>query len=359
MIRKTQQRLSNLLFSSGFLSGWSHLRKSLLTGPTVNLLGYHHIVPSDCLDELNQHVSVEQFDAHLRYLKQNFQILPLEDAVQRLQDGSLHSDCVVITFDDGYLDNFVHAFPILRKYDVPATIFLISGLIGTNGVPWYDELRELLKQTRPFKALQPAPDGLREPLKKLQSILNREGSEEKRLEAAVTYAKTLKNSFRIELLKRLRASAAGPPLFSDNGLRLMDWDQAREMQEAGIRFGSHTVTHPILNTLDDEELERELVSSRLELEAKLGTRCNTLAFPNGTFDERVVAFAGKAGYRYACTQIFGRNGKGADPLRLRRISLGNVPVAVVAAKLSGVFDPVFALRRIWRDWNRRGAKTRR
>src|SRR6185503_7057468 len=97
------------------------------------------------------------------------------------------------------------------------------------------------------------------------------------------------------------------------------WEQAREMDGAGIEIGSHTVTHPILTGVNDERLEAELRESRSRLEARLGRRVELFCYPNGNYDARVKRAAEAAGYRSAVTIETGLNPRGCDLMRLRRV----------------------------------------
>jgi peptidoglycan/xylan/chitin deacetylase (PgdA/CDA1 family) len=125
------------------------------------------------------------------------------------------------------------------------------------------------------------------------------------------------------------------------------------MAQNGVSFGSHTVSHPILTTLDTDELEGELGGSKQTISRELGTGCDTFAFPNGDYDERTLNSLRRMGYRIGCTQDFGLNKPGCDLMRLKRIGVGDVPYYVLALKLSGIVTPVFEMRSRWCTWRRR------
>jgi peptidoglycan/xylan/chitin deacetylase (PgdA/CDA1 family) len=97
------------------------------------------------------------------------------------------------------------------------------------------------------------------------------------------------------------------------------WDQLREMNQAGIEIGSHTVTHPILTNVDDEQLRYELVSSKSRLESELNSPVTLFCYPNGTYDDRVEAAVRDAGYKLAVTTIPRLNDQQSDLHALARV----------------------------------------
>lgn len=162
------------------------------------------------------------FASHMKLLHdKGFKTVTPDDISEKASGNETgNGKNVVITFDDGYLDNYSYAFPILRKYGFCATIFLVTDLVGQYNV---------------WDASQP--------------------------------------------------------------VQLMGWSQVREMADCGISFQSHTRTHPNLQSLDDGAIMNELLGSRHKIEDILGFSVRHLAYPYGSFDQRVSRLADMAGYR--------------------------------------------------------------
>lgn len=214
--------------------------------------------------------------------------------------GKFDEPVAVVTFDDGYLDVYQNAFPILKKKGIPAAVFVCSHLVGTSGLLVHDELYLLL-----FRALRcwkaegrrldrfllshgvwlPGIDRLKEvagdPLAAMQALLG-----------------GLPQSEIYRVIRALRSEVEIEPGVIEP-LRLMDWDMLREMRAAGITIGSHTRTHALLPNESRQRMAEEAAGSRAELERKLRAPVRHFAHPCGRFDKAAVNAVADAGYRYA------------------------------------------------------------
>jgi peptidoglycan/xylan/chitin deacetylase (PgdA/CDA1 family) len=241
------------------------------------------------------YVTPETFDRHLRFLTARFEILPFADLLTKWDaqqwDGGRRY--CVITFDDGWLDNYVHAYPLLRARGVPATIFLPTDLVGTDEWLWQDRLGALLRRRG-----QGTPDDW---------------------DAFVEHAKTLTDDARAQMLNDLEAEAGGP---RPGQRRFMNWHEVREMSGHDISFASHTRTHANLTRLDGAALERELRGPLDVLRHQRVNHVPILAYPNGDHSDAVVAAARSAGYSAAVTTAPGlESGRPADRFRLKRVGV--------------------------------------
>lgn len=299
--------------------------------PTLTVLAYHRIMPTDSLESYPfdpQLISAtpEQFDWQMRYIRESLNPVSLRDIIAHL-DGKapLPAAAVAVTFDDGFSDTYRYAFPILKRYSIPATVFVSTGYVDSGEPFWFELAAYLAFNVEPgsleiegcgtaFPSGNSAEERTRS-LRRLHEIL-----------------KSLPNGRRNEIIsgwaQRFSSQIAHDAL--GHG-RPISWDQVGEMARAGIDFGSHTVTHPNLTQLTDQELEWELAESKRVLEARLQNAVDTLAYPIGTtsaFDARVIAATAQQGFKLGVTYVSGGNPLHSlrrYELRRHNISLGTTP----------------------------------
>jgi peptidoglycan/xylan/chitin deacetylase (PgdA/CDA1 family) len=299
------------------------LAARLRTGPsrTLAILAYHRVFDIGCEEDFPfdpelVSASIAEFTWQMETLHRLFRPLHLAEAVRRLDEGRpLPPRAVAVTFDDGHRDNYTHAFPVLQRLGVPATIFLSTGYMNQEETFWFDEVAFRLYRT-PRRELDLRTLGLR---LALGSVTQRRRATEEVLSGL----KAVSNGERLAALRELAAESGVEGTAGDPRSRPLTWDQVMEMQKGGIEFGSHTVSHPVLSRLRDDELRRELSLSRRELEQRLGRQVELLAYPVGgetDFDDRVVGVARECGYRMALTYVSGTNAWPPDDCyRLRRL----------------------------------------
>lgn len=243
--------------------------------------------------------------AQLCYLARNFKVVSLEAMVNRLAGNrAIGANEIVLTFDDGLRNNFTVVYPTLRELHLPATFFVCPGLIGSNKWLWNHEARCRLR-TLNSEALADVRTTLLAPDPSAEGI--------------VEWMKTLKppKRQRAEECIRLATPAFQPTGGQFQAYDMMDWDELKSLDPALVMIGSHTLTHPILTTLSQAEIDSELRESRLCLEQKLGRAVDFFCYPNGAYDARVYE-AVKNNYRAAVTTETGvLNGK--EELDLHRL----------------------------------------
>ncbi len=278
----------------------------------LQILVYHRI--NDENDLFFPATPIKIFERQMDYLAHNFNVCDLETAVDRLRRADVPENAVVVTFDDGYRDNYLNAFPILKHFSIPATIFLATDAIDTGKVLWHDRIFGAFRKTQ-------------------KAFLDMPGRMARRYSLTTSAEKLVAQNEVLGLLRvlggrdRLRVidevvsklgvsedSAAGEDL-------MLTWDQIRAMQKSGIAFGSHTVTHPILSVLSVEEARAEIQQSKSIIEKELGTPISSFAYPNGSkkdYSDEIVEIVQEAGYSCAVTTIFGTNDSARQLFELRR-----------------------------------------
>ena len=261
------------------------------------ILMYHRVLPRADLAatwvQPGMYVTPETFERHLQFLTAHFKVLTFRELLARWDSGDWDAAAryCVLTFDDGWLDNYQYAYPLLRAYSAPATIFLPTGLVGSRDWLWSDRLGDLLRRRR-------------------------RGSAEE-WDAQIERAKDLSDEERDGLIDAIAAEVG------ETGPRprcFVDWDEVRDMSRHGIAFGSHSRTHANLARLSGPQLEEELRDSLAALRVPGVNHLPVLAYPNGDHTGAAAVAADAAGYRAAVTTRPGlESRRPPNRFRLKRI----------------------------------------
>lgn len=253
--------------------------------------------------------NVKDFEKQIQYLSKVYHPTSLEKIVRYIQDGTLPdlpSGSIAITFDDGYRDNYENAYPILKKYGIPATIFLTTGYIGTGEIPWWIQVYRILRQAKK-PTLMPTRLGDR----KTNAPLD-----QKSIQA---FIHTLKQFDEKERNRAIADFAADLDVDNDTEKNVMlSWEEVREMSENGISFGSHTLTHPLLTRLPSKQAQKEIHLSKEIIEQQVRKPVITFAYPSGNFDAHIERMVKDAGYSAAVSTIPGYNRSKTNIYALKR-----------------------------------------
>ncbi len=301
-IRK-KQLLARALHSIGAPSIARSIRR--FCGHEIMVLAYHRV--QDLLDEDTflfdpelVSASVTDFAWQMSYVSQKYNPITFTRLLDAI-DGksSLPPRPVIVTFDDGFHDNYRYAFPVLRSIGVPATFFVSTGYIGQTHTFWFDWLVYLCKYAGSVGV----------PLRIGDQVFPFSARDNATLiYQAMLAIRALSDSERKMVIRIFEGTLSMQyPADGFDESRPMTWEQAREMANAGMEFGSHTVSHPVLTSLGDDELQQELSVSKQTLEAQLGLSIDVLAYPMGLFDDRVRRQAQEVGYRMGIAYESGVN----------------------------------------------------
>ena len=309
-----------LLYFSGVFVLWRFLRQRLLRKKEVCVLGLHRVLTkaeqsrSNSLDGMV--LSDVTFVRFLEYLQQRFHVVSLETFSRgQPEETDKSKPWCLLTFDDGWRDTYTTAYPWLKRFGMPATVFLATGSIEGRGGFWVEQLKRSWRI--PSSRAQ------------MKSVLSQVAGQEKwqvvDLEDIVEWLKHMPEEERRSLLRRLLPSE-GNSDYSDEVDSMLTWNQVIEMSRNGVEIGAHTVSHPLLSYESDTTVERELCISKQTLEEKLGKKVRAFAYPNGDWDERVRRWVEQIGYESAFTTRPGWHHLGQDRYTIRRILLheGNV-----------------------------------
>lgn len=305
-------------------SGLADLRTIISPGSDFRVLAYHRIldigpeIEYPCDPELIS-ATTEGFYEQMQFARRHFDIISCSDVIDCMNRGMrLSNRALLVTFDDGHIDNYTNAFPILQSLGVQATIFIATNYIGSQMMFWFDRVSFLLFCARSGKHHLKSIDFDIE----LGDVASRRHASKILLEVL----KAVPNQQRLLALEEAeevlipRMDAPPAPLPA-----AMNWDQIREMSRHGIEFASHSVTHPVLSRLDDKSLENELSASREAIHREIGSDVPAIAYPVGkigAFDKRVTDMARATGYELGITYESGVNPVvGFSKFELRRLAV--------------------------------------
>lgn len=312
--RALKRQLHNDVNACGLTYWWDTKQQQ----PGAAIMMYHRILerPDPFYPD---GLPLETFRTQLEFFSRFSRVLSLDEAVGRLAQGRpLPPRCVVLTFDDGFRDTLTLAWPLLKRYRLPATLYASINSME-RGVLWPDLLRHLLRTGRPSEVTLETLRGT------ANSSLSFEG-ESDRVRTAYRvgrYLKTVPDDHKWRVLEELTEKLLGMPLaaVSVPGL-MLSWDELRALHQDGMAIGAHTVSHPILTQMPEPDAAREVVQSKQVLEARLNTRIDHFCYPNGQpndFSPELEEAVSRAQFRSATSTIPGINRGTKHLFALRRI----------------------------------------
>ena len=280
-------------------------------GRKLSILIYHRVLPGP--NPLRPaDVDRQVFKSQMEVLAKHFNPLPLGEAVVLRDRNQLPPRAVSITFDDGYADNESEALPILKSLGLSATFFVATGFID-GGRMWNDSIIEAVcaadEGILDFDREDLGTFEIRHTASRLHSI--------KRLLSKLKYLPLPERDDKVQHV----IESVGKPLPDD---LMMTSDQVKNLHAAGMEVGAHTVNHPILSTLPDEDARQEISGSRAKIENIVGSAVNTFAYPNGTpgtdYSRRDVDLVRDLGFTTAVSTAWGVARPSTDSLQLPRFT---------------------------------------
>lgn len=284
------------------------------------ILMYHGIAPEPLSPRCWHVVGAASFRQQMEYLARHFNVLPLEESLERLRSGTLPDRAATITFDDGTQDLATQAAPILRSLGLPGAVFLATDAMASGKPLWPDRLWLAVARTKMSAVKLPAI-GLGE--------LSLRGDAERGIafSLVISRLKELPDEERIDRLNSILELLGADDDTDPGPFRMLSWAEARELAKTGdITLHPHSVTHPILSRCTDEKLDHEITESCAALERETGFAPTIFAYPNGRahdFDDRAKQVLRRRDVRWALSTIKGFADQSSDPLALPRLSIGS------------------------------------
>lgn len=286
--------------------------------PKALVLMYHRVADLET-DVWRLAVRPQHFEEQLLVLRSNWHVVPLPELVDNLNQGRLRRNSIALTFDDGYLDNYAVARPLLDKYNVPATFFICSGNIGSHAEFWWDELEHLILSTEEL----PHTLDIRINQELISFDLGTEthltgdlSKEHQQWKAFVQEPPTLRCALYLKLWEQLKPLPghlqqeylqqikvwAGATGYARAAYQSMNLEQLQDLARNSLfHIGAHTVSHPDLASLSPSAQQQELVKSKSFLEEAISREVTLLAYPYGSCNPETVRLAAEGGFHAAVT----------------------------------------------------------
>jgi peptidoglycan/xylan/chitin deacetylase (PgdA/CDA1 family) len=232
-----------------------------------------------------------EFEDYVVFLKSKFELINLDRASALTRSAGGRKPLALITFDDGYIDNYTTAFDVLRRHNATAVFFLPTAFIGTSALPWWEEIPWMLRQSL-GKTIRLASTEQRFHL--------RADDNDRSILRVTTFLKSRAIPMP-EQVEEVREACGGvrPPADGPDARLFINWDEARRMHSAGMDFGSHTHSHSLLAHLSRHHQANELQTSKEILEAELRTQVRAVAYPVGSrtaYSAETCEIANSLGY---------------------------------------------------------------
>lgn len=245
----------------------AHRLLRIVKGPCLNIFIFHRVL-TEHDPILPDEPTVEQFDAIIHWIKQDFDVFTLGDALRKLKTSPCHRPLAALTFDDGYADNYLNAMPILQRHGVKGTFFIATGYLD-GGCMWNDKIIESVRNAKAQLDLRSLGLDSYEITSETQRVNT--------LNELLKTAKYLPHEKRDQLADAI--ADATQTIIPTN--LMMTTEQLLEMESAGMEIGAHTQNHPILSKTNSKYARLDIKLGKIDLEKKLKFPIELFAYPNG------------------------------------------------------------------------------
>jgi len=246
-------------------------------------------------------ISIRMFEQHLDWIGRDYQFVSLDEIGSRLEAGTVSTrPTAAIAFDDGYSDVYHNAFPLLVKKGIPASVFVVTGLVGTRQMQIHDKLYLLLKS---------AFSGARQSSRQVVELLQNADAVPHKMEAigrlrpdAFLVTRALLDNVpqtQVDRMMQVLEARFGLGDGCNDGFRSLSWEMLEKMRSAGMTIGSHTRSHALLTNESRETMIEETTRSRRDLADRLRMNVQHFAYPDGRHNAEAASVVAAAGYSFA------------------------------------------------------------
>jgi len=320
----------------------SKLRIFMLHG-VANCAVEHEWLP------LRQQLDVQDFERIVRRLSKDYHFITMDDAAKMIMgEIPLVDNAAVMSFDDGYLNNFTQALPVLRRHRVPGVFYCATGAIKSREPFWFDRLDYVL-QAASEQGVEFLLAGKRFVFESTERQVMTDKYAELRIHCKKSFPDDMEFTRALDELAQDLEQKTGKSLravFEND-----EWaavisidDMAKYSAEDFVTIGGHTISHKRLSFSTEVEITDELSKSKGQIEQWSDRPCLNFSYPNGAYDDVSVELVKAAGYHSAVTSDFGFNAVGDDVFTLRRLSIVvNSSESELLARASGLEEAITSL----------------
>jgi len=337
--KKLKWYCKHILYFLLFYSRLLHLLISFLKATKHNhsavVLFYHRFCKPSKENKLLPSLDIKEFRKQILHLKRFYKFISMDDLEGIVSKGQyFKAPSIVVTIDDGYLDNYIFAYPILRQYGIPAMIYLTVGLIGTENGVWVDDLELALTHAKVQSFCLKEVFGT--------AVVDISTHRGKKNVGKILFSRILRlgNKEREHLVQKLFDILNVDRSVIENRPRVMlNWDEVSEMATSEISFGAHTLSHPYLPALPSAVAKHEIKNSKEMIEKHLGRAVKHFAIPNGKpddFTSELREFCESIGFDTIVTTESGRVDSTSNRYSLQR-ALPPPPLYYFACEIAKYF----------------------
>jgi peptidoglycan/xylan/chitin deacetylase (PgdA/CDA1 family) len=309
---RSKQWVKKAAVRSGLLRAAARFSK-----PRAIVLSYHSVVddPEQTANTIRISHPRASFESQMSALAQRFNPVSIEQIAQfAAERRQLPPRSTAVTFDDGFADNHDVVLPILRRYGIPATFYIMVNAVETGTPPWYVRLN--------YAFCSSAVPEWKHPENGQTFELGNADRRKAALNTAWDLGAARAGAAQEQLVRQIEESLQVEPLDAQSGL-MLDWDQVRALKEAGHIIGGHTLSHPNLAHVPAGEARSEIRGCKEKLEEKLGEPIQHFSYPhpalNPHWTPQTLQITREAGFRSAVLTTAGPILPGDQPLSLKRI----------------------------------------
>jgi peptidoglycan/xylan/chitin deacetylase (PgdA/CDA1 family) len=307
---------------------------ALFAKPRAIVLGYHSVVenPDETANTIRISHSRAAFEAQISALARKFNPVTIDQVTAFAAEGKpLPRWSAAVTFDDGFADNHDVAMPILNKYGISATFYIMVNAVESGTPPWYVRLTYAFSKT--------AVPEWKHPENGRTFDLRKADTKQAGLSAAWDAGAARSGAAQEQLIQQIEEALQVAPIDARSGL-MMNWDQVRALKKAGHTIGGHTLSHPNLAQVSETEARAEIKGCKDRLEEKLGAPVEHFSYPhpalNPHWSQQTFAITREAGFKSAVLTTPGAVVSGDHPLSMKRLAAGKDP-DVLSWRMERVF----------------------
>jgi peptidoglycan/xylan/chitin deacetylase (PgdA/CDA1 family) len=307
---------------------------------------YHRVLPQNLVTtnlEPGMYVTTNTFEMHLNYLSKNFNIISFSDMIEHGSNPNIHRNnrpSCLITFDDGWIDFYQYAFPLLKKFKLKSTVYLPTNYIGSKKRFWTDRLIDIfIRLSKKKYSIQPQRPSSIELINEIEIF---DHNIIRKIDFFISKFKKHSLS-EIENIMYELCNRWGIKLLNDDPV-FMNWQQVKELSKTGlVEFGSHTSSHQLLVTLSKDKIQDEIKESKkILIEKKIIENESSAHFcyPNGSYNKYIAEMVKYEGYSSAVTTKKGWNNFGDNSYTLKRIGIHDDisnSLSLFACRISNLF----------------------